>query len=175
MSKNLKTALFSSILLLLISYPILGLKLSVVGISLQVQGASAQTLWTIGIAAALLFIWHLVLRDRLMGGEKLKGALPSIPANLKDTLTLPSVQRWIMLALFVVALAWPFFGSRAAVDIATLILIYVMLGIGLNIVVGLAGLLDLGYVGFYAVGAYTYALLAEYAGFGFWTALPSPV
>ena len=172
MSKNLKTALFSSILLLLISYPILGLKLSVVGISLQVQGASAQTLWTIGIAAALLFIWHLVLRDRLLGGEKLKGALPSIPANFKDTLTLPSVQRWIMLALFVVALAWPFFGSRAAVDIATLILIYVMLGIGLNIVVGLAGLLDLGYVGFYAVGAYTYALLAEYAGFGFWTALP---
>ncbi|OLU22402.1 high-affinity branched-chain amino acid ABC transporter permease LivM [Pseudomonas sp. PA15(2017)] len=172
MSKNLKTALFSSILLLLISYPILGLKLSVVGISLQVQGASAKTLWTIGIAAALLFVWHLVLRDRLLGGEKLKGALPSIPANLKDTLTLPSVQRWIMLALFVVALAWPFFGSRAAVDIATLILIYVMLGIGLNIVVGLAGLLDLGYVGFYAVGAYTYALLAEYAGFGFWTALP---
>ncbi|OLU15216.1 MULTISPECIES: high-affinity branched-chain amino acid ABC transporter permease LivM [unclassified Pseudomonas] len=172
MSKNLKTALFSSILLLLISYPILGLKLSVVGISLQVSGASAQTLWTIGIAAALLFVWHLVLRDRLLGGEKLKGALPSIPSNLKDTLTLPSVQRWIMLALFVVALAWPFFGSRAAVDIATLILIYVMLGIGLNIVVGLAGLLDLGYVGFYAVGAYTYALLAEYAGFGFWTALP---
>lgn len=172
MSKNLKTALFSSILLLLISYPILGLKLSVVGISLQVQGASAQTLWTIGIAAALLFVWHLVLRDRLLGGDKLKGALPSIPANFKDTLTLPSVQRWIMLALFVVALAWPFFGSRAAVDIATLILIYVMLGIGLNIVVGLAGLLDLGYVGFYAVGAYTYALLAEYAGFGFWTALP---
>ncbi len=172
MSKNLKTALFSSILLLLISYPILGLKLSVVGISLQVSGASAKTLWTIGIAAALLFAWHLVLRDRLMGGEKLKGALPSIPSNLKDTLTLPSVQRWIMLALFVVALAWPFFGTRAAVDIATLILIYLMLGIGLNIVVGLAGLLDLGYVGFYAVGAYTYALLAEYAGFGFWTALP---
>ncbi|MFP6848854.1 MAG: high-affinity branched-chain amino acid ABC transporter permease LivM [Pseudomonas sp.] len=172
MSKNLKTALFSSILLLLIAYPILGLKLSVVGISLQVQGASAQTLWTIGIAAALLFIWHLLLRDRLLGGEKLKGALPSLPQNLKNAMTLPSVQRWIMLALFVVALAWPFFGSRAAVDIATLILIYVMLGIGLNIVVGLAGLLDLGYVGFYAVGAYTYALLAEYAGFGFWTALP---
>ncbi|TBU83485.1 high-affinity branched-chain amino acid ABC transporter permease LivM [Pseudomonas daroniae] len=172
MSKNLKTALFSSILLLLISYPILGLKLSVVGISLQVHGASAKTLWTIGIAAALLFAWHLVLRDRLLGGDKLKGVLPSMPSSLKGTLTLPSVQRWFMLALFVVALAWPFFGSRAAVDIATLILIYVMLGIGLNIVVGLAGLLDLGYVGFYAVGAYTYALLAEYAGFGFWTALP---
>ena len=53
-------------------------------------------------------------------------------------------------------------------DIATLILIYVMLGLGLNIVVGLAGLLDLGYVGFYAVGAYTYALLSHYYGVGFW-------
>ena len=66
-----------------------------------------------------------------------------------------------------VALAWPFFGSRGAVDIATLILIYVMLGLGLNIVVGLAGLLDLGYVGFYAVGAYSYALLSHYYGLGF--------
>ena len=46
------------------------------------------------------------------------------------------------------ALVWPFFGSRGAVDIATLILIYVMLGLGLNIVVGLAGLLDLGYIAF---------------------------
>ena len=41
------------------------------------------------------------------------------------------------------------------------ILIYVMLGWGLNIVVGLAGLLDLGYVAFYAVGAYSFALLAK--------------
>ena len=41
------------------------------------------------------------------------------------------------------------------------ILIYIMLGWGLNIVVGLAGLLDLGYVAFYAVGAYSYALLAK--------------
>ena len=42
------------------------------------------------------------------------------------------------------------------------ILIYMMLGWGLNIVVGLAGLLDLGYVAFYAVGAYTYAIIATY-------------
>ena len=48
------------------------------------------------------------------------------------------------------------------------ILIYVMLGWGLNIVVGLAGLLDLGYVAFYAVGAYSYALLAKTFGLTFW-------
>jgi len=52
------------------------------------------------------------------------------------------------------------------------ILIYIMLGWGLNIVVGLAGLLDLGYVAFYAVGAYSYALLAKTFGFSFWILLP---
>jgi branched-chain amino acid transport system permease protein len=52
------------------------------------------------------------------------------------------------------------------------ILIYVMLGWGLNIVVGLAGLLDLGYVAFYAVGAYSYALLADTFGLSFWILLP---
>ena len=52
------------------------------------------------------------------------------------------------------------------------ILIYIMLGWGLNVVVGLAGLLDLGYVAFYAVGAYSYALLAKTFGFSFWLLLP---
>jgi branched-chain amino acid transport system permease protein len=52
------------------------------------------------------------------------------------------------------------------------ILIYIMLGWGLNIVVGLAGLFDLGYVAFYAIGSYTYALLAQTFGFSFWLALP---
>jgi branched-chain amino acid transport system permease protein len=51
-------------------------------------------------------------------------------------------------------------------------LIYVLLGLGLNIVVGVAGLLDLGYVAFYAVGAYTYALLNYHFGLTFWTVLP---
>ena len=57
-------------------------------------------------------------------------------------------------------------------DLSILILTYVMLGWGLNIVVGLAGLLDLGYVAFYAVGAYTFALLATHFGLGFWICLP---
>jgi branched-chain amino acid transport system permease protein len=54
----------------------------------------------------------------------------------------------------------------------TTALMYVMLGLGLNIVVGLAGLLDLGYVAFYAVGAYSYALLNHHFGLGFWAILP---
>ncbi|MDP2697858.1 high-affinity branched-chain amino acid ABC transporter permease LivM [Thalassospira sp.] len=69
---------------------------------------------------------------------------------------------------------FPFFfaGDRSAIDLATLVMIYVMLGWGLNIVVGLAGLLDLGYVAFYAVGAYSYALLSQSFGLSFWICLP---
>jgi branched-chain amino acid transport system permease protein len=73
-----------------------------------------------------------------------------------------------------VSLALPvvFSENRYVVDTATTVLIYVMLGWGLNVVVGLAGLLDLGYVAFYAVGAYTYGLLSTQMGWGFWQALP---
>ena len=73
----------------------------------------------------------------------------------------------------VFALALPFvFSDRNSIDLATVVLTYIMLGWGLNIVVGLAGLLDLGYVAFYAVGAYAYALLATYFDWGFWICLP---
>jgi len=61
---------------------------------------------------------------------------------------------------------------RYMFDLSILVLTYIMLGWGLNIVVGLAGLLDLGYVAFYAVGAYTFALLATHFGLGFWICLP---
>src|SRR4051812_12212971 len=66
-------------------------------------------------------------------------------------------------------------GQQALVRIVCFAMLYVMLALGLNIVVGFAGLLDLGYIAFYAVGAYTWALLAS-PHFGlhvpFWVALP---
>jgi branched-chain amino acid transport system permease protein len=89
--------------------------------------------------------------------------------------TVQHVARWLGPALAVFALTMPFlpwFGNLRAIGIATLILTTVMLGWGLNIVVGLAGLLDLGYVAFYAVGAYSYGLLAHYFGASFWVCLP---
>jgi branched-chain amino acid transport system permease protein len=77
-------------------------------------------------------------------------------------------------ALLALALVLPFIPGlgRYELDLGILVLTYVMLGWGLNIVVGLAGLLDLGYVAFYAVGAYSYALLAQYFGLSFWLCLP---
>jgi len=72
----------------------------------------------------------------------------------------------------VFALAFPFIFSIYQTNIMTTALMYVVLGLGLNIVVGQAGLLNLGYVAFYAAGAYTYALLHYHFGVGFWLALP---
>ena len=74
----------------------------------------------------------------------------------------------------VIVMLTGFQGSLKWVDnFGIQILIYVMLAWGLNIVVGLAGLLDLGYVAFYAVGAYSYALLADHFGLSFWLLLPA--
>lgn len=92
---------------------------------------------------------------------------------------LPDVSGWVGYVLFALAVALPFIimtffpgQQRQYIDLAILILTYVMLGWGLNVVVGLAGLLDLGFVAFYAIGAYSFALLAHYWGLGFWMALP---
>ncbi|MER8485259.1 high-affinity branched-chain amino acid ABC transporter permease LivM [Mesorhizobium sp. M1322] len=80
----------------------------------------------------------------------------------------------LVLALYGGSVAAGFQGSLKWVDnYGIQILIYVMLAWGLNIVVGLAGLLDLGYVAFYAVGAYAYALLGTQYGLSFWILLPA--
>jgi len=171
MTRSLKSALFSAILVWAVAYPILGLKLTIVGINLVVQSGSTATLLTIALCSVLMFL-RVLFNQQLTAAWKASPSLPQVPAGASDFLTRPKTQRWIVLALVMVACIWPFYGSRGAVDLATLVLIYVMLGLGLNIVVGIAGLLDLGYVGFYAVGAYTYALLAHYYGFGFWICLP---
>jgi branched-chain amino acid transport system permease protein len=73
---------------------------------------------------------------------------------------------------FAIVLPFTPMADRYVMDMSILVLTYIMLGWGLNVVVGLAGLLDLGYVAFYAVGAYSYALLAHYFDLGFWVCLP---
>lgn len=88
--------------------------------------------------------------------------------------SIAGLGRYIAPALLVFAFLVPviFYNQRYILDLGILVLTYVMLGWGLNVVVGLAGLLDLGYVAFYAVGAYSYALLATTFGLSFWICLP---
>ncbi|MBH5389320.1 high-affinity branched-chain amino acid ABC transporter permease LivM [Bradyrhizobium diversitatis] len=84
------------------------------------------------------------------------------------------IGRYLAPALLIFTVLVPviFYDQRYILDLAILVLTYVMLGWGLNVVVGLAGLLDLGYVAFYAVGAYSYGLLATNFGWSFWICLP---
>ena len=77
---------------------------------------------------------------------------------------------FVLLGAFVIV--GPLGMNNYGVDVLTLAGIYIVLALGLNIVVGMAGLLDLGYVSFYAIGAYTYALLSTQLGVSFWIALP---
>jgi branched-chain amino acid transport system permease protein len=80
-------------------------------------------------------------------------------------------KAWIGLLLGF-ALVYPQIFGRYEQDVAINVLIYVCLGLGLNIVIGLAGMLDLGYIAFYGVGAYSYALLNTSYGISFWFSLP---
>ncbi|MCL6601081.1 MAG: ATP-binding cassette domain-containing protein, partial [Alicyclobacillus macrosporangiidus] len=76
------------------------------------------------------------------------------------------------IAFVLLASVFPLVTSDYWIDVGTTILTYAMLGLGLNIVVGFAGLLDLGYAAFFAIGAYTSALLITKAGFNLWDTLP---
>ncbi len=84
----------------------------------------------------------------------------------------PKVYMPILIGGGLFSLAFPLLFSTYQTNIMVTALMYVVLGLGLNIVVGVAGLLDLGYVAFYAVGAYAYALLNLHFGMSFWLVLP---
>ncbi len=158
--QNLAHALTATVLTAVVVTPIFGLHLERAGVRTVIAQHWSNVAW----ACLLVFIAQM-LRP-LLAGRGVRLPWPKLPA-------IPARQRgvWITAALLL-AVIWPFFAGRNAVDIATLAMIYVMLGLGLNVVVGFAGLLDLGFVGFYAVGAYTYALLFHWAGWSFWEALP---
>ncbi len=150
---------------LLLSIPILAWRTT--------EGQSALALaprWSVvGYAVAAVFVLRLTV---LLAG----GRVAAVGARVAGVSGrgISAAARFIGPAALGLAVAMPFtpFADRYTMDLAILVLTYVMLGWGLNIVVGLAGLLDLGYVAFYAVGAYAYALLAQTFGLSFWICLP---
>ncbi|HAT2907196.1 TPA: high-affinity branched-chain amino acid ABC transporter permease LivM [Serratia marcescens] len=168
MKLNLFNALIATAVLFVMASFLMGMQLSLDGTKLVVHGAAEVRWMWIGIGCVIVFFFQLLRPLLQQGLKKVSGpafVLPSFDG------TTPR-QKLLAALLIVAAVAWPFLVSRGTVDIATLTLIYVMLGLGLNVVVGLSGLLVLGYGGFYAIGAYTYALLNHYYGLGFWESLP---
>src|SRR5690625_2963622 len=162
MSNRFIYALFAAVVAGVIIAPIFGFQITREGITVHLEPR-----WNYIWGGMLAVFVVQLLRPYLIKpfqSRYISFELPSMPPKLRNA----SIFILVMLALI-----WAFFSGRAQVDIATLVLIYVMLALGLNIVVGFAGLLDLGFVGFYAVGAYTYALLYHWADWGFWASLPA--
>jgi len=84
----------------------------------------------------------------------------------------PALKRTASLIFLALAALFPIVTGMYQTSIMITALLYVVLALGLNIIVGLGGLLVLGYIVFYGVGAYTYALLNYHFGLNFWLALP---
>ena len=128
----------------------------------------------VGSIAALRFLYLMVLAPRRQrGGLRLPQPVLRTLGDLLRNWFIPFAVAFVIVYPMLVVLLVGFVGAARWIDnFGIQILIYVMLGWGLNIVVGLAGLLDLGYVAFYAVGAYSYALLAKTFGLSFWILLP---
>ncbi len=132
-----------------------------------------QNLLIVGVGSFFLsFVWRYFIKQQEAGKKKVEaGEIDKIGLS-RRIFSQPKFYVPALITISVFALVFPFIFSMYQTNIMITGLIYVMLGLGLNIVVGLAGLLDLGYVAFYAVGAYSYALLNHHFGIGFWTALP---
>jgi len=163
-SHYLRNAVVPAVLTALLAFPLAGLQLQ------DIAGKNSlnfRPLWIVVPAIAVLFGHALLnfLRDRRAGGKRSTVTLPKMFFTLSP--------RLIAIAA-ILALLMPLapFTTRYELDLATTFLIYVMLGWGLNIVVGMAGLLDLGYVAFYATGAYTFGYFSVHFGLSFWLALP---
>ncbi len=162
----LKDAALAALVTLVVAFPLAGLR-----IVDQEGGLGLATRFSwVAMAVTVVFGGRLALRTLLA----LRGPQP--PESRCNWLqaTLQPYISWFVLAGLTAAFILPLlpFSNRYVIDVATTVLIYIMLGWGLNVVVGLAGLLDLGYVAFYAVGAYSYALLALHFGWSFWICLP---
>jgi branched-chain amino acid transport system permease protein len=132
-----------------------------------------ERMFLVGLGSFFLsFVWRYMLKRKESGQKEADlSEVDSIPWNRRIARE-PRFYIPALIGVCVFVLAFPFIFSLYQTNIMITALIYVITGLGLNIVVGLAGLLDLGYVAFYAVGAYSYALLNYHFGLGFWAALP---
>ncbi len=165
--KSLLDAVLAGLLALIVFGPIVGVVLDGYGFNLQFERVG----WIIGTVMAGRLAVSLFLQT-----PRGKAFHSRFELTGSGVHVLPpghrSNMRWITALIILVAVALPFVASKYLLTVVILGLIYVLLGLGLNIVVGLAGLLDLGYVAFYAIGAYGLALGYDHLGLGFWSALP---
>ncbi|ATM77871.1 TPA: high-affinity branched-chain amino acid ABC transporter permease LivM [Serratia fonticola] len=165
--RSLLDAILAGLIALIVFGPIVGIVLD--GYSFNFEPRRLVVIIAVVMAGRLLLSLFLQTPLGRRVSARFEGGNDGVyvrPVGARTSL------RWILPLLAVLALLFPFMATKYLLTVAILGLIYVLLGLGLNIVVGLAGLLDLGYVAFYAIGAYGLALGYQYLGLGFWAMLP---
>ncbi len=168
--KRILKALLVAVWFMVLCSPIMGLHVN--------PDHSMSFLWERLVALGIGIFFASLAWDWYFSRVQTSAVRLQMPKAVSDTLALfrQKKTRGALLAgllAFLVAIPFlPVLGNIYQISILISALIYVMLALGLNIVVGLAGQLVLGYAAFYAIGAYTYALLTTYFGFGFWICLP---
>jgi branched-chain amino acid transport system permease protein len=165
--QSLIDAVIAGLLALIVFGPIVGIVLDGYGFNLQPTRVAVL----VGVVVVGRFFMSLFLQTPkgvaiAQSFESSGSGVHVLPPGYKTRL------RFIIPLMILIAVIFPVFADKYVLTVVILGLIYVLLGLGLNIVVGLAGLLDLGYVAFYAIGAYGLALGYQYLGLGFWSALP---
>lgn len=169
-TKRLRSALLTAFWLMLITFPIMVMKVNAVESIIIWRWENLVFIAVAGFIGTYLWQYLLDRQQRKSGvSGKLKMRFTEFRTNTfaKKGIRYPALA---VIALLVVT--YPLFSSLYNTSIMTTALIYVVLGLGLNIIIGLGGLLHLGYAAFFAVGAYTYAMLYKYFGLTFWPALP---
>ena len=138
---------------------------------LPFKGISAALIFFIVTSVLLVSSKYLLKCKTIIAGGKTFAGYRLKAAGLFSG-RFSAVARYLLICLL---LAVPFLFRDYFIDVAILAGIYIILALGLNVVVGFTGLLNLGFVAFYAIGAYSYALLNTRFGLDFWSALPFSV
>jgi branched-chain amino acid transport system permease protein len=150
-----------------LTFPLVAVRVNTIENTIQWRWANLVIVGVGAFVLSAVWRWALVRRETMLANAASGAGERSV--RVWDS---PVVTRTLGAALLVVFMGIPWLVSTYQTNILISFFLYVMLGIGLNIVVGVAGLLFLGYAAFYAIGAYAYALLNHYFGWGFWTVLP---
>ncbi|ATD81568.1 MULTISPECIES: high-affinity branched-chain amino acid ABC transporter permease LivM [Desulfovibrio] len=170
MQRVIKAAI-AALWFMVLTLPVLGIKLNTIE-STVTWRLDRIVLLGVGIfALALIWDWCFSRKARGLSIIRLPHNF-SLGSGMAALSERPALMAGSLTILAVIMIAMPLVVSFYQTNIMISALLYIMLALGLNIVVGLAGQLVLGYVAFYAVGAYAYGLLHQFFGWGFWVCLP---
>ena len=175
--QQIKKSALVALWFVFLTFPIMVIRVNT--IEDVVQWRWYNILWVAIGSFVLSMLWAYMLEQRAKSGRRRKvvtrkevTADAPLSERLRARLTEPRVRNRSFIVIGILAVAYPFVTSMYQTNIMITAMMYVVLGLGLNIIIGLGGMLNLGYIAFYAVGAYTYALLNLHFGVNFWLALP---